>query len=157
MLYDIREWSFMRIPAMRPYFAYGSNLSLSQMKARCPDSRRVEAMRVVLPGYRWFIYKGGHANVEQLLGYCVEGALYELSEKDEKSLDQREGVPNGTYERKFLEILRDGVPLKALVYVAPSTDPGTAGKCYAEIVMEGARDANLSEEYVARVLRPQLA
>ncbi|KAA8572454.1 hypothetical protein EYC84_003074 [Monilinia fructicola] len=43
------------------YFAYGSNLSLTQMKARCPNSTYYGLG--VLQGYRWIINQRGYANI----------------------------------------------------------------------------------------------
>ncbi|RDL35344.1 uncharacterized protein BP5553_07275 [Venustampulla echinocandica] len=43
------------------YFAYGSNLSLTQMSQRCPSSPYYGLGK--LPGYRWIIGERGYANV----------------------------------------------------------------------------------------------
>ncbi|KAF5879268.1 uncharacterized protein Bfra_006474 [Botrytis fragariae] len=43
------------------YFAYGSNLSLSQMQTRCPDSTCVGIG--VLQDYRWIVNQRGYANI----------------------------------------------------------------------------------------------
>ena len=141
---------------MQFYFAYGSNLSLTQMRKRCPNSRRVESVRVVLPDYRWLIYNRGHANIAKQPGNHVEGALYELTQSDEERLDRFEGVKKSIYQKKLLDVLCDEVLIKALVYVAPNTDQSSTCRDYAETVLQGARDANLSEKYIERVLRPQL-
>ena len=141
---------------MQLYFAYGSNLSLNQMSQRCPAYRRVEAVRVVLQDYRWFIYSRGYANIAKQPMDCVEGALYELTQSDEASLDRFEGVSKNIYEKKFLHVLKDEVLIKALVYFSLNTERSTAHKRYAGIVLQGARDANLSDKYIERVLRPQL-
>jgi len=79
-----------------------------------------------------------------------------LSQSDEASLDRFEGVSKNIYEKKFLHVLKDEVLIKALVYVSLNTERSTANKRYAEIVLQGARDANLSDKYIECVLRPQL-
>ncbi|KAI1759455.1 hypothetical protein GGR53DRAFT_143210 [Hypoxylon sp. FL1150] len=43
------------------YFAYGSNLSTSQMRDRCPQSTPVALAR--LPGWKWIINTRGVANI----------------------------------------------------------------------------------------------
>lgn len=43
------------------YFAYGSNLSPTQMAARCPSSRLIGVGQLI--GYRWLINARGYANV----------------------------------------------------------------------------------------------
>lgn len=98
------------------YFAYGSNLSPSQMRSRCeynPDqsSRPVAIARI--DHWRWLISDHGYANVippkelrvpggvqEKLGGDvpvsgkedAVFGVLYEMSAEDERLLDGYEGV-----------------------------------------------------------------
>jgi gamma-glutamylcyclotransferase len=73
------------------YFAYGSNLSLEQMAARCPESRYIGLAR--LHDFRWQINQRGVANVVPKRGSVVEGLCYLLSRKDEVRLDKNEGVP----------------------------------------------------------------
>lgn len=48
-------------PTQRLYFAYGSNLALSQMEMRCPSSPYVAPAR--LKNWRWQINKRGYANI----------------------------------------------------------------------------------------------
>ena len=73
------------------YFAYGSNLSLEQMAARCPESRYIGLAR--LHDFRWQINQRGVANVVPKRGSVVEGLCYLLSRGDEARLDKNEGVP----------------------------------------------------------------
>ena len=73
------------------YFAYGSNLSLEQMAARCPESRYIGLAR--LHDFRWHINQHGYANVVPKRGSVVEGLCYLLSRRDEARLDKNEGVP----------------------------------------------------------------
>ncbi|KAL8847178.1 MAG: hypothetical protein Q9221_007779 [Calogaya cf. arnoldii] len=75
------------------YFAYGSNLSLSQMTARCPSSSYIGIAR--LTHYRWIINRRGYANIVQTENPSdiVYGLVYVLTNDDEEQLDLREGVP----------------------------------------------------------------
>lgn len=96
------------------YFAYGSNLSPTQMAARCnknPSSSKPLAI-ATLPHWRWFICEAGYANVLPPLGLrvpnqdsepalqipvsgsedTVYGVLYEMDLRDEKRLDGFEGI-----------------------------------------------------------------
>ncbi|KAI0893715.1 hypothetical protein F4806DRAFT_504114 [Annulohypoxylon nitens] len=43
------------------YFAYGSNLSLKQMRSRCPCSQPIGLAH--LPGWAWLINERGYANI----------------------------------------------------------------------------------------------
>lgn len=104
-------------PAPKPkylYFAYGSNLSPTQMKARCnknPSSSKPLAI-ATLPHWRWLICEAGYANVLPPSGLrvpnqdsetahkipisgsadAVYGVLYEMDLRDEKILDGYEGI-----------------------------------------------------------------
>lgn len=96
------------------YFAYGSNLSPTQMRSRCaynPDLSSKPLAIAKLSGWRWFICEAGYANVLPPAEYrvnrqetdgdavpisgkedAVYGVLYEMSPEDELLLDGYEGV-----------------------------------------------------------------
>jgi len=82
----------------RLYFAYGSNLSLEQMRFRCPDSRPVRSH--FLPDH--VLVLRGVANIEDRPGSHIPGAIYEISEGDERTLDGYEGFPT-LYTKLFFE------------------------------------------------------
>lgn len=79
------------------YFAYGSNLHLTQMASRCPAS--IFKGKAVLPGYRWQINERGVANVVESADEFVEGLLYLVNPRDERALDRSEGVSKHFYHR----------------------------------------------------------
>jgi hypothetical protein len=76
------------------YFAYGSNLSLTQMSSRCPSS--LYHSLGVLKGYKWVIGPRGYANVvkrqkqgDEKSGQeeeVVYGMLYRITMEDEQQL-----------------------------------------------------------------------
>src|SRR5438045_576181 len=73
----------------RLYFAYGSNLWLSQMALRCPSSRYIGSAS--LPGYRWQINERGYANIARVAPDArVQGLVYDISPTDEERLDVHE-------------------------------------------------------------------
>ncbi|ACH38884.1 hypothetical protein Gbem_1870 [Citrifermentans bemidjiense Bem] len=84
---------------MKPYFAYGSNLWLKQMRSRCPGCRTIGAG--VLIGYRWIITTRGYASVVRSVADVVFGTVYALSEEDEGRLDHSRGCRRGTTGRSF--------------------------------------------------------
>ncbi|KAI1749937.1 hypothetical protein F4782DRAFT_533019 [Xylaria castorea] len=84
------------------YFAYGSNLHLTQMADRCPAS--VFKGKAVLSGYRWQINERGVANVVKSIDDYVEGLLYLVNPKDERSLDRSEGVAKNFYQKHLLAV-----------------------------------------------------
>lgn len=106
-----------RAPLRPMYFAYGSNLSYSQMKRRCANHPEKSAKPVAiarLDKWRWFICERGYANVmppkalrqetkrgEEEEGEnvpvsgkedAVFGILYDMTIDDEDLLDMYEGV-----------------------------------------------------------------
>ncbi len=87
----------------RRYFAYGSNLHVTQMAQRCPHS--VFLGKATLPGYRWQINQRGVANVVESLDDCVEGLVFLVNPRDEKALDRSEGVSRSLYVKKSLPII----------------------------------------------------
>ena len=65
------------------YFAYGSNLNHENMKKRCKDSYFIKTIN--LKDYSLtFRGKCGAADIEKNKNSIVLGALYEISESDEK-------------------------------------------------------------------------
>ncbi|KAG6364572.1 hypothetical protein INS49_006174 [Diaporthe citri] len=128
------------------YFAFGSNLSSTQMRSRCPGAAAVGL--AFLPGFDFIINERGFANVVPSKitsaasstsatapggGSGVYGVLYRLSSPEEKRrLDRCEGVP-WAYEDLVLDVQQlsgGGVPaheatgessstvmVQALVYV----------------------------------------
>jgi len=75
-------------PPSTLYFAYGSNLSLTQMSSRCPSSTYHSLG--VLKGYRWVIGPRGYANVVPVPSESeseeVYGILYQITQEDERKL-----------------------------------------------------------------------
>jgi gamma-glutamylcyclotransferase (GGCT)/AIG2-like uncharacterized protein YtfP len=77
------------------YFAYGSNLDLSQMEKRCPTSELIS--KGLLSDYRLTFntystgWGGGVADVIQDKGSNVWGLVFKLSDADLERLDRYEG------------------------------------------------------------------
>jgi gamma-glutamylcyclotransferase len=154
----------------RLYFAYGSNLSLSQMASRCPTSTYKSL--ALLHNYKWVIGPRGYANViytppsSSLPSYSpshsltegsegeediVYGLLYTLEPEDEALLDRAEGVPNA-YTKHDLDIEivfpdkgtgeEEKEVVKALVYVDEKRKgTGVCKKEYVGRMNRGIRDA----------------
>ncbi|KAI0544238.1 hypothetical protein F4679DRAFT_565608 [Xylaria curta] len=116
------------------YFAYGSNLSTTQMGNRCPSSTPIGLAH--LTGWTWIINERGYANIVQneyksslqtrdtenqveaneghdsswdqpseiVPGPGVYGLVYRLHPDDEETLDRCEGV-GYAYEREMLDVV----------------------------------------------------
>ena len=100
------------------YIAYGSNLSVEQMAVRCPDARVVG--NAIL--YGWQLLFKGCATIEPNPERNTPVLVWEISERDEHSLDRYEGYPS-FYYKKNLEVetfpLEGGESetLTAMVYI----------------------------------------
>ncbi|OGD26730.1 MAG: hypothetical protein A2V57_03835 [Candidatus Aminicenantes bacterium RBG_19FT_COMBO_65_30] len=139
------------------YFAYASNMNSIQMKRWCPASRFLKT--VFLEGFR-FVYDGFSVTWDGAVGNIVRaetervwGALYEITEKDRLALDAFEGYPR-SYDRKEVEV-KDaaGNVHRAMTYVRAGRAAGKPHPDYERVVLDGAKDSRLPEEYVEKFLR----
>ena len=72
----------------RPYFAYGSNMVLTQMQQRCPAAQDMGIAR--LDGWRWRINQHGYATIVPEQSAYVLGVLWSLTSACEAALDDYE-------------------------------------------------------------------
>ena len=84
------------------YFAYGSNMNHQHMKFRCPKSKYVGTFE--LPGYK-LVFRSV-ADLQQSDDESVLGALFEITQDCEKSLDKYEGYPN-LYTKEYYNNWQD--------------------------------------------------
>ena len=133
------------------YFAYGSNLSLEQMNKRCPESVKIE--KGILKNYKWIINSRGYANVIKSSSDYVEGVVFRITKHDECTLDKKEGVKLGCYEKKTLRILMGTFERECLVYVDPIVTEGKIKSDYAKKINQGIIDSKLSPHYIEKYLR----
>ena len=127
------------------YFAYGSNLSHKQMLQRCPGSK--PRYKANLPNYKLIFagwsrkWHGATASIKPFSGSKVTGAVYEIPEKDMKSLDKYEGYPT-VYERlNVIVITEDDDPVKAITYIMkePSEEKQPSPE-YLAVIRQGYKD-----------------
>ncbi len=140
------------------YFAYGSNLNHEQMKQRCPESEFVG--RAMLKNYK-LIYDGygphrhgAVANIVPQVGGTVWGGLFELSQNDLKKLDKFEGYPN-VYDRKEVSLENDKNDTVAgvFIYYKKLEAIGLPSQEYQDIIIKGAEQCNLPQDYIYKVLK----
>ncbi len=136
---------------MRSYFAYGSNLWLTQMNSRCPGHTRIGPG--VLCGYRWLINTHGYATLMRAQGESVHGMVYTLTATDEKNLDDYEEVRSGLYRKQDCMVKMQEREVNCLVYIDPVTSEGVPDAAYIARINYGLRDAGLPDDYVERVIR----
>lgn len=138
-----------------PYFAYGSNMGQSALRERCPSARQLGTARV--EGFRLGFTRrsekrgGGVADLVPAPGRVVWGALFDLGDELEL-LDGYEGVPTA-YRRELWKVTTpEGTLVEAWVYVVAQKAAETLPSHeYWELLVEGAREAGLSAEYVAEI------
>ena len=129
------------------YFAYGSNMDVMQMSDRCPAALTVSTAE--LPSHRFVINTRGVATVVSDPTSTVQGLLWKISKKDERSLSRYEGVKHGIYKKAFVRVrLSNGTTSRALIYVATDSHPGTARPGYLEKVLSGAEGCGLPKSYI---------
>lgn len=140
-------------------FAYGSNLAASEMDGWCPPARFVGVAR--LPDHRLALdrrslrWGGGAVDIVPAPGEEVWGAMYDLPDGTLDRLDAKEGA-GWAYRRITVRVeAPDGRPLEAEAYQVIDKEPQEVPPTpeYAAVLVRGARERGLPEEYVARLLR----
>lgn len=118
------------------YFAYGSNLSLEQIKRRCPES--IPMVRAKLKDYKLVYNK--YADIVPWEGEVVYGAIYELSLKDLNNLDKYERYPE-LYNKIDIKVEDDkGEIFEAFAYIMVKKGDEKPNKDYIEIIRNGYED-----------------
>ena len=134
------------------YFAYGSNMSEDQMRARC--SRPRFAGLGSIPGQAFIINSRGCANIIPDERRTVHGVFWELEGADLQKLDLYEGTAFGCYERKRLRFAAlDGSRHAAQVYVSPDRSTGVPGRAYLATILKGGRSRGLPANYLRRIAK----
>ncbi|KAJ6038464.1 AIG2-like family domain-containing protein [Penicillium canescens] len=100
------------------YFTFGSNMSLTQMAERCPGSTFIG--KATLRGYKWQINQRHVANIVKVTegvssgpagqADVVEGLVFSITDKDRRTLDRKEGIKLGVYERVVLNVFLERHP-----------------------------------------------
>ncbi len=140
------------------YFAYGSNMSVEQMKSRgCFDSRFVGIAK--LDGYD-LVFCGqspnwemkGTANLSRLKNGYVWGALFEASEDCLKKLDVFEHVPKRRKREAVVVKDMNGTEHTAIVYILKTDlEINQPSKAYFNRVIEGAKQIGLPDDYINNI------
>ena len=126
------------------YIAYGSNLNLAQMAARCP-SASVYAKGVL---NNWeLVYRGrkanSHATIIRKQGSTVPVLVWEIQPADECRLDIYEGYPH-YYFKKNIMVDIGGKKKKAMVYIMDERQlPGKPSASYVRTILQGYIDNDM--------------
>ena len=129
------------------YLAYGSNLNIRQMAARCPNAAvfgiaTLKDYRLLFRGSK----TGAYLTVEPCLGASVPVGVYRISARDERALDSYEGYPN-FYQKQMLPVEIDDVSngeritANAMIYIMRGDRPfGLPSQSYLAVCGEGYLD-----------------
>lgn len=128
-----------------PYFAYGSNLNLSQMQYRCKFAQEQGA--ATLDDYELIF--NGVADIRPASGRKVLGGLWRITNRCLEALDRYEGFPH-LYRKELITVLdADGEYVPAFVYVMNEghtrSRVSMPGQYYFDSIRDGYRDFSLSE------------
>ena len=139
------------------YAAYGSNLNHAQMRGRCPDAKYLGSAMLQNQNLL-FCGQPDHsfATIKTMAGKEVPIGLWEISARDEKSLDRYEGYPH-FYHKTVLPVTLDGEEVHAMVYIMDLAMPaGLPSVMYYDIVEKGYRDCGLDPAYLQAALRESM-
>jgi gamma-glutamylcyclotransferase (GGCT)/AIG2-like uncharacterized protein YtfP len=133
------------------YFAYGANMDVPAMAARCPTARLIGPARP--PRHRFFITADGYASIVRDPRAAVHGLLWEVGLSDVRALDRFEEVERGLYVKINQPVIAAAGPRRALVYLASATQAGPPRPGYLESVLAHAEAAGLPPAYRAEIAR----
>ena len=117
------------------YFAYGSNMNVSQTQQRCPGITRIGKSQ--LNGFRLvFNY---HADIIPEDGCTVHGGLWQITADHENALDKYEG-----YSEYYGKYYRDDVMFYRMKEASGNLAPPASW--YLKIVIQGYKDFGLTQD-----------
>jgi len=112
----------------RFYFAYGSNMSVAQMKRRCPAATPLRTG--VLAGWRFIINRRGTASIVPDAGGVVHGVLYKTTRDCIATLDVYEGVAKRRYRKVQVQVDDNTGGTTALTYAGLHLAEGRPIRAY---------------------------
>ncbi len=137
------------------YFAYGSNMSSSQLRAwdtthRCIGAAELRDHRLAFlrRSLRW---KAGAADIVYAPGESVWGVLWELP-FGASELDVKESAGEA-YRRRPVEVHVEGAPMSAMAYEVIDKAPTELQprREYVQLMLDGAREHGLPRAWVRRL------
>ena len=137
------------------YLAYGSNLNKNQMAMRCPGAKVIGT--AYIEGYQ-LLFKGSRTGsfltIEEQDGGKVPVGVWEVSERDELSLDFYEGYPTFYYKKPVKVTLNEtGKEINAFVYIMHEERKlGIPSQFYINVCMQGYMDFGFDFEYIKKAI-----
>lgn len=133
------------------HFAYGSNMSRTLMRPRCPRAQEIGP--AILAHHRFLISTDGYATVAEAPGEEVHGFLWRLETRDLAALNVYERVDGGLFRACTKRVRAGGRLMPVLVYVGRSQVSGRPKPGYLDLVVAAARDVGLPADYVRSLAR----
>lgn len=135
------------------YIAYGSNLNLTQMAARCPSAKVYS--KGILNNWE-LVYRGSpgnsHATIKRSTGSIVPVLVWEIQPEDEYHLDIYEGYPH-YYFKKNIIVEIEGRKKKAMVYIMDERQlPGKPAHQYIRVIKQGYIDNRFDMSFLKKSL-----
>jgi gamma-glutamylcyclotransferase len=136
------------------YFAYGSNMSISRLRARVPSANRLGCFALKQHDLRFHkSSKDGSAKCDAFYtgadDNSVFGALFEICSNEKSALDRIEGLGYGYDEKLVVVHAADGTSLQATTYFATAIDENLEPySWYLHHVLKGAIETALPVEYI---------
>ena len=130
------------------YFGYGMNTNHREMRLRCPESLFIGISN--LSGYKLSFQHVADYTREE--GATLLGALWLISDKDEKELDRLEGFPN-FYNKHIRKVEFMGSELNAMVYQMVEMDNiSPPSSSYKNCLQEGYMESGIKISQLNKAL-----
>ncbi|NGP89720.1 gamma-glutamylcyclotransferase family protein [Fodinibius halophilus] len=138
------------------YFAYGSNLLTSRLKKRVPSASKLN--NALLPDYSLTFNKkskdgSGKCSIIPNAGSVVHGVIFEIDENEKYRLDRAEGLGFG-YNEEEITVYVGEKPIDTFTYIASKSHTDNSLSLYhwyKTLVLEGAREHSLPEDYIGKI------
>jgi hypothetical protein len=135
------------------YIAYGSNMSIEQMRLRCPDAKLVGVG--LLRGARLEFYMHATVEASKSPADAVPVAVWEISRADELYLDAYEGYPRYYGKETCRVEMPDGSQIEGMIYIMKLIRNEVPTASYFFGIRAAYTELGLDSE-IDRVLKPAL-
>ena len=140
------------------YFAYGSNLSLAQIRERVNNSELKPLYNAYFPDKKLCfprsskLQKGGVASYEDQKNHNLWGAVFDLTADELSRIDLKEGYggkgKDNSYERVEITVINNGTKISAFTYCANPKGTFTPSQDYMNKLIKGAKECKLPSDYI---------
>ncbi|XP_074051680.1 gamma-glutamylcyclotransferase [Macrotis lagotis] len=138
------------------YYAYGSNLLGARLRLRSPSARfhcvaRLQDFKLDFGNYQGMTsstWHGGIATIVQSPGDEVWGVVWNVHVENRSSLDEQEGVEDGTYIPIEVDVYnQEGKALTCRSYQMRDYVPAPPSPQYKKVICKGAKQNDLPSDY----------